>query len=202
LLFSNYELKNIWNGNKTGLFWKIEPTRVLACSWLSGHKKENQVKELLEYNVYNAILNATEAWSMIKTGILPPHEIVNRYDIFVNIEYRELDELENLLTKLLGDDNLSAFEYISIKENEVESELTDDEILAAVAENKEEIVSEVCKTNILEKVGCSKAEKAINTILRFLYEQKDGFGEIEDDAKVLRRLHKRVRVLYVKNLKQ
>ncbi|CAG8727358.1 6045_t:CDS:2, partial [Racocetra persica] len=134
------------------------------------------------------IINSFKSWLIvstetisncwIKTRILLPYEIVNRYDIFVDIKYRELDELENLLTKLPGDDNLSISEYISIKENKVESKFTNNEILAAVAKNEEEIVSEVCETNILKKVGCGKTKKAINTILRFLYKQEDRFGEI------------------------
>ncbi|CAB5370281.1 unnamed protein product [Rhizophagus irregularis] len=35
-----YNPEDIWNGDETGLFWKMEPSRVLACNSLSGHKKE------------------------------------------------------------------------------------------------------------------------------------------------------------------
>ncbi len=36
----SYNLKDIWNGDKTDLVWKIEPFRVLARISLLGHKKE------------------------------------------------------------------------------------------------------------------------------------------------------------------
>src|SRR3954453_11071217 len=36
----SYDPEDIWNGDETGLFWKMEPSRVLARSPLSGHKKE------------------------------------------------------------------------------------------------------------------------------------------------------------------
>ena len=36
----SYDLEDIWNGDETRLFWKMEPSRVLARGPLSGHKKE------------------------------------------------------------------------------------------------------------------------------------------------------------------
>jgi len=36
----SYDPEDIWNGDETGLFWKMEPFRVLAHGPLSGHKKE------------------------------------------------------------------------------------------------------------------------------------------------------------------
>ena len=36
----SYDPEDIWNGDETGLFWKMEPSRVLARGPLSGHKKE------------------------------------------------------------------------------------------------------------------------------------------------------------------
>ncbi|CAB5390079.1 unnamed protein product [Rhizophagus irregularis] len=39
-LLASYNPEDIWNGDETGLFWKMEPSRVLACNSLSGHKKE------------------------------------------------------------------------------------------------------------------------------------------------------------------
>lgn len=39
-LLMSYDLEDIWNGDETGLFWKMEPSRVLARTPLSGHKKE------------------------------------------------------------------------------------------------------------------------------------------------------------------
>ena len=39
-LLAPYNSENIWNGDETGLFWKMEPSRVLARTPISGHKKE------------------------------------------------------------------------------------------------------------------------------------------------------------------
>ncbi len=39
-LLTAYNPEDIWNGDETGLFWKMEPSRVLARTPLSGHKKE------------------------------------------------------------------------------------------------------------------------------------------------------------------
>ncbi|GBB96863.1 hypothetical protein RclHR1_28580002 [Rhizophagus clarus] len=38
--FRSYNPEDIWNGDETGFFWKIEPSRVLARGPISGHKKE------------------------------------------------------------------------------------------------------------------------------------------------------------------
>ena len=35
-----YKPEDIWNGDETGLFWRMEPSRVLARTKLSGHKKD------------------------------------------------------------------------------------------------------------------------------------------------------------------
>ncbi len=35
-----YNSEDIWNGDETGLFWKMEPSRVLVRTPLSDHKKE------------------------------------------------------------------------------------------------------------------------------------------------------------------
>ena len=113
------------------------------------------------------------------------------------------DELGSLITHLSIDDSLSANEYVHIEDNEIEGEITDEEILKAVTdENKEEnepVNSEVIE---LEKVSSNEAKKAVNTILRFLLEQEAEFGEVKDEVRILRSLHRRVRLSFIKNLKQ
>ncbi len=47
-----------------------------------------------------------------------------------------------------------------------------------------------------------EAKEAINKTMRFLYEQKSEFGEISEELKILRRLHKQIKLLMVKNLQQ
>ena len=55
---------------------------------------------------------------------------------------------------------------------------------------------------ILEKVSLKEAEKSINNITRFLYEQESEFGEVNEELRILKGLHKRVKLEIVKNLKQ
>ena len=87
-----------------------------------------------------------------------------------------------------------------------EGALTDDEIIDAVLNaNKEEENEEknVDETEFIpEKVSPAKAEKSIDEIIRFLYEQESEFGEVNEELKALRRLYKWVKLLIVKNLKQ
>ena len=172
-------------------------------------------KKLSEYNVYHALLNAAEAWAMVtpetiincwnKTSILPPQEeemqIDYNQDNIEEILKDEEDDLENLIVQLSETDLPNAHEYICIENLEIEGSLTDDDILEAIAdENEDEI--EQSNSEINEKVSCTKTEIALDTILKFLYEQDEDFGEVEEDSKILRRLHRRVRLLCIKNLKQ
>ena len=46
------------------------------------------------------------------------------------------------------------------------------------------------------------AEKAIYKTMKFLYEQGPEFGDVNEELKVLRKLHKKVKLLVVKNLRQ
>ena len=54
----------------------------------------------------------------------------------------------------------------------------------------------------MEKVSSKEAENFIGETMRFLYEQEPEFGEVSEELKVLRRLHKQVKLLIVQNLKQ
>ena len=57
-------------------------------------------------------------------------------------------------------------------------------------------------TPILEKVSPTDAEKAIDKTMKFLNEQGPEFGDVNEELKVLRKLHKKVKLLVVKNLRQ
>ncbi|UZO14018.1 uncharacterized protein OCT59_005489 [Rhizophagus irregularis] len=54
-------------------------------------------------------------------------------------------------------------------------------------------------TPISEKVSPIDAEKAIDKTIKFLYEQGPEFGDVNEE---LRKLHKKVKLLVVNNLKQ
>ncbi|GES86977.1 tigger transposable element-derived protein 6-like [Rhizophagus clarus] len=59
-LLTPYDPEDIWNGDEAGLFWKMEPSRVLACGPLSGHKKEKS--QVTIFCVANA--TGTEKWPL------------------------------------------------------------------------------------------------------------------------------------------
>src|SRR3989337_2224660 len=86
-----------------------------------------------------------------------------------------------------------------------EGRLTDDEIVDAILNtNKEEepITDEIEFTPVLEKVSSVEAKKAIDKIIRFLYEQEVEFGEVNDELKILKRLDKRIKVLVVNSVEK
>ena len=87
-----------------------------------------------------------------------------------------------------------------------EGGLTDREIIDVVLnKNKEEkyiLTDEDDTTPILEKVSLTEAENATNKMIRFLYKQEPEFGEVNEELRVLKELHKRIKLLIVKNLKQ
>jgi len=111
----------------------------------------------------------------------------------------EIDELEALISQLPKSD-LDAHEYVHIEDEIPEGGLTDDEIVDAIrnADKEEEsIIDDTEFTPILEKVSPIEVKKAIDKTIRFLYEQGPEFGKVNEELKVLRRLHKQVKaVLY------
>ncbi|CAG8526962.1 7584_t:CDS:1 [Cetraspora pellucida] len=124
----------------------------------------------------------------------------------INYEYDEEffrveDELEILINQLSENDYLSAFKYICIEDTVVVRSLTDDDILEAVADDAEDEVEQPI-SEIKEKVNYTEAEIAVDTVLRFLYEQEEEFGEVEEETKILRKLYRKVRLFHIKNLKQ
>jgi len=113
-------------------------------------------------------------------------------------------ELERLIALLPEDDHLNAKEYINIEDGMSEGALTDDEIIDAVLnEDKEEnIIDEDEFVPILEKVSLKEAKNAVDKIMKFLYEQEPEFGEVNEELRILKGLQKRVKLLFVKNLRQ
>jgi hypothetical protein len=110
-----------------------------------------------------------------------------------------------MLISQLPEGDLDAYDYLHIEDEMSEGGLTDHEIVDAVlnADKEEEnLIDENEITPILEKVSLTEAEDATNKIMRFLYKQGPEFGKIDNELKVLRELHKRIKLLIVKNLKQ
>ncbi|CAB4430574.1 unnamed protein product [Rhizophagus irregularis] len=214
-----YNPEDIWNGDETGLFWKMEPSRRLFVQnriEAYDNVQDGLVSELADYSIYDALQNSAEAWSMVssqtisncwkKTGILP----LNNEDTFdddlifddLNDEDEELEKLIALLPK----SDLNAQEYINIEDEMAEGGLTDDEIIDAIlnANKEEEPIADGIDEIILvlEKVSPVEAKKAMDKIIRFLYEQEAEFGEVSDELKILKELQRRIKISVINNLKQ
>ncbi|CAB5186849.1 unnamed protein product [Rhizophagus irregularis] len=177
------------------------------------------VEELADYTIYDALQNAAEAWSMVtsqtisncwkKTGILPQSDEFEEFsddnDSVLSDSFDiEINELEVLISQFSKSD-LNAYEYLHIENEIPEGGLTDHEIVDTIRNaNREEenVVDEIELTHIMEKINLTEVEKAIDKTIRFLYEQGPEFEEVNEELKILRRLHKKVKVLIVKNLKQ
>ncbi len=79
-LLAPYNPEDIWNGDETGLFWKMEPSRVLARTPISGHKKEKSRVIIF------CCANATGTEKMILT-------FVHKYKtprVMKNVNYKNL----------------------------------------------------------------------------------------------------------------
>uniref|UniRef100_U9TAF0 Uncharacterized protein n=1 Tax=Rhizophagus irregularis (strain DAOM 181602 / DAOM 197198 / MUCL 43194) TaxID=747089 RepID=U9TAF0_RHIID len=56
--------------------------------------------------------------------------------------------------------------------------------------------------HIKEKVNLTDAKKAIDKTIKFLYKQKLEFDNANKELKILKKLHKKVKLLIVNNFKQ
>ncbi|CAB5392186.1 unnamed protein product [Rhizophagus irregularis] len=178
------------------------------------------VEELADYTIYDALQNAAEAWSTVssqtisncwkKTGILPPSinetgEFPDNDSAFSDDSFdMDIDELEALISQLPNSD-LNAYEYLHVEDEMPEGGLTDFEIVDTIRnadKEEEDMMDETEFTPISEKVSPTDAEKAIDKTIKFLYEQGPEFGDVNEELKVLRKLHKKVKLLVVNSLKQ
>lgn len=148
------------------------------------------------------ILTAAQKRELCETKEREPH--LSFFSLISEIEEEE-KELGRLIA-LLPKGDLNAKEYIYIEDEMEEGGLTDEEIIDAVLNaNKEEenvVDDETDLTPVLEKVSPAEADKSIDKIMRFLYEQELEFGEVNEELRILKKLHKRVKLQVVNNLKQ
>ncbi|GET04087.1 jerky protein homolog-like [Rhizophagus clarus] len=260
---NSYNPEDIWNGDETKLFWKMELSRILARDPISDHKKKkSQVtifcavnatgteKMILlfihKYKTPRAIKNLNyknlpvyyfwnkKSWMQVNetqekldsitvkflspnttSTAFQPYGIVEKlanYNIFEALQNSaeaciedEEAEPEKLITLLPEGDYLNAREYINIEDEIAESALTDDEIINSVlnSDKEEEIVMDENESmSVMEKISLKETEKAVNNITQFLYEQRSEFGKVNEELRILKGLHKCIKLLIVKNLKQ
>ncbi|GBC08026.1 hypothetical protein RclHR1_07870009 [Rhizophagus clarus] len=254
---NSYNPEDIWNGDETKLFWKMELSRILARDPISDHKKKKSqvtifcavnatgtekmillfihkyktphetqekldsitvkflspnttstafqpygiVEKLANYNIFEALQNSAEAWSMVSS-----QTIIINFNIYFSFSIEDEEaEPEKLITLLPEGDYLNAREYINIEDEIAESALTDDEIINSVlnSDKEEEIVMDENESmSVMEKISLKETEKAVNNITQFLYEQRSEFGKVNEELRILKGLHKCIKLLIVKNLKQ
>ncbi|CAB4425968.1 unnamed protein product [Rhizophagus irregularis] len=178
--------------------------------------QDGLVSELADYSIYDALQNSAEAWSMVssqtisncwkKTGILPLNNEDTFDDDLIFDDLNDEDEELEKLIALLPESDLNAQEYINIEDEMAEGGLTDDEIIDAIlnANKEEEPIADGIDEIILvlEKVSPVEAKKAMDKIIRFLYEQEAEFGEVSDELKILKELQRRIKISVINNLKQ
>jgi len=111
------------------------------------------------------------------------------------------EELERLIS-LLPKDDLNAQEYIHIEDKAAEGGFTDDEIIDAILNVDREEEHVMDEIEFVPKVSPVEAENAVDKIIRFLCEQEAEFGEVSNELKILKGLHRRIKVLVGNNLKQ
>ncbi|RIB30890.1 DDE superfamily endonuclease-domain-containing protein [Gigaspora rosea] len=138
------------------------------------------VNEIVPYNIYDAIINSAEA-----------------------CDTNNESKLSDLIGSLSMDDSLTVYEYIHAEDGEVKGGLIEEEILEIVESgNKEESEEKEEESIEQETVSDKEAEFCMNKALRYLYEQGPKFGDVDEEVKVLRKLHKKVQLNVIKNLKQ
>jgi hypothetical protein len=135
----------------------------------------------------------------VKTGILPSDyegHIEDAEHLVENIANRQNDDVENLINRLHFSSALTAEEYISIDDEEVNNEIpTDEEIISSFEQVEEEEVI-VSSTNI----STNEALKAFETAINF-FEQSD--LQIDyNELKTLKLLKKKVTLYNIQNLRQ
>ena len=171
--------------------------------------QDGATDKLADYTVYNALINAAEAWSNVsqqtihncwlKTGILPERTIIKPFSI--NDEDEEKD-LEMLLEKLPNCNNLSANEYIHIEDENVWTGLTDEDIIEMVNQKEQSSEEEVELVEEIEIISNTVAKESVDTVLKYLYQQEPEFGEVDEEVKILRILNRQVGLVIQKIVKQ
>ncbi|CAJ0829495.1 8365_t:CDS:2 [Entrophospora sp. SA101] len=114
----------------------------------------------------------------------------------------EEKDLEMLLEKLPNSNNLSANEYIHVEDENVWTDLTDEDIIEMVNQEEQSSEEEVESMEEIEIISNKVAKESVDTVLKYLYQQGPEFGEVGEEVKILRGLNRRIGLVIQKNLKQ
>ncbi|CAJ0878401.1 16435_t:CDS:2 [Entrophospora sp. SA101] len=172
------------------------------CEAKKNNPSLSNVELARQYNIGKAtvtdILSEKERWLAIT---IEQDNLKKFRGPNINDEDEEKD-LEMLLEKLPNSNNLSANEYIHVEDENVWTDLTDEDIIEMVNQEEQSSEEEVESMEEIEIISNKVAKESVDTVLKYLYQQGPEFGEVGEEVKILRGLNRRIGLVIQKNLKQ
>lgn len=163
-----------------------------------------------EIDIGKAIKFVSEAWKNVtsitisncwmKTGIIPldyEEQVGDATTLIQNVIHDQRDEIDNLIDRLNFSSALTAEEYISIDDDNINEMPTEEEILSSFEQVEEEVViSGITFPN----VSINEAVKAFETAFNFL-EQNDVEADY-NELKAFKSLKKKIESYRIQNASQ
>jgi len=137
----------------------------------------------------------------MKTGIIPldyEEQVGDATTLIQNIINEQRDDVDNLIDRLNFSSALTAEEYISIDNDEINEMPTEEEILRSFEETEEEDV--IGSSTTVPNVSINEAVKAFETAFNFL-EQNDIQTDY-NELKALKSLKKKIESYSIQNSTQ
>lgn len=167
-------------------------------------------------NIYHAVKMVARAWDSVipetisncwkKTGILPeennlyPIEIEQANNLVNEILQEEENAVQNLINSLPDNLSLTAAEFISIDDADVNAEMvTDEQIILSLTPTEEEIEE---SGPISPRIPIKDVVTAFETAHKFLEQDNDGLELDYNELKVFRGLKKKINLYNSKKLSQ
>lgn len=167
-------------------------------------------------NIYHAIKMVARAWDVVtpiiisncwkKTGILPEEnlfystETEQASNLINQILQEEENAIQNLINNLPINSPLTAAEFISIDDAEINVEMASDEqIILSLTPTEEEIEETI---PIPPHIPIKDAVTAFETVHKFLQQDNDGLEFDHNELKVFRALKKKVNLYNYTSLNQ
>ncbi|CAB4493929.1 unnamed protein product [Rhizophagus irregularis] len=172
-ILKEYSPDDIFNIDKTGLYWKMEPNRTLS----TGPAKAWELVQPV---------TITNGWR--KTGILPPStddDIDFDFD-----EFEEVDQLQDLIGQLASKiyrSPISAEEYLEYEKDETNHQMmTDKEIIEMITEPEEPNV----EGPEIPIISNYEALAALNQIITYMEQKSDKMEFSNDHIRTIKKLRK------------
>jgi hypothetical protein len=167
-------------------------------------------------NIYHVVKMVARAWDFVtpeiisncwkKTGILPeendlyPIEIEQANNLVNEILQEEENAVQNLINNLPINSPLTAAEFISIDDAEINVEMASDEqIILSLTPTEDEIEESI---PIPPHIPIKDAVTAFETVHKFLQQDNDGLEFDHNELKVFRALKRKINLYNSKILNQ